>query len=467
MTKSIITGILAMAVAGSVHAQEFGIELGGGFQGLQYDIPHGKSDLQFGGSIGFHYTYPIAKHWGLLTGITGGYYSTKASMQNSIYTTPVIDDLGSAVLYNVHTTDYRETQSFFAAGIPVMLQYHCDLPKKMQWYMNFGGKVMLPFSTKVKASAQQIRTTGYYPDFGIEVSDVPEHGFGTLTDWKGNSAPDLKPTVTLSAATGVSFPAGNKKRLYVGVYADYGINNMLKTENAAGNAPITYNTADVNAVQSVSVLNTTNIDKAKLLGFGLQVKLGFGNMKEIKSAKDIRAEKEEQQAELQQAKEDALQAEIQQAKDAAMQAKDAAVQARDAAIQTKENMEREKADAARKSLLSQQERSVLEQPINFGNIGNTTIPEDAKPHLDDVAYILQKHPDMSVNLTGHTCNIGTETENRKIGSKRARAVADYLREQGVARRQMKTSSAGDTQPIAPETSEENRKKNRRVGIVVN
>jgi outer membrane protein OmpA-like peptidoglycan-associated protein len=54
-----------------------------------------------------------------------------------------------------------------------------------------------------------------------------------------------------------------------------------------------------------------------------------------------------------------------------------------------------------------------------------------------------------------------------IGLRRAEAAKAYLVEKGVAPERIQTVSKGETEPIVPNIGEENRRKNRRVKIVMN
>jgi hypothetical protein len=43
-----------------------------------------------------------------------------------------------------------------------------------------GGKVFVPFNSNIRVSAKQLTLSGYYPDFNVDVSSLPQHGFGTI-----------------------------------------------------------------------------------------------------------------------------------------------------------------------------------------------------------------------------------------------------------------------------------------------
>lgn len=442
MTSKIVTiGICLLMCSFKGQSQEFGVELNGGLQGLSFDIAGGgQSKPQAGGSVGVHYIFPLSSHFGLLTGIGCGYYNTKASPQNdATYSSWQIDNTGSAFQYNVSTKGYSETQRFFAANIPVMLHYH-TVGNNTQWYLNAGAKFILPFNAKIKAEAQQLDLSGYYPDFNVEVFNVPQHGFATLNNWQSTRNIELKPTATISASTGVSFKMGERMRLYTGVYLDYGLTEMKKADNY--NSLIGYNSAGTVNPMAGGVFSLGNTGQAKLFACGLQVKLGL----ERRKAKPVQQPSPEPMQQV------------------------TAQPATPPQEQPKQPVQEEIVQAPPQPIpmpvMSVADSLVFKQPVTFGVLGQTTIPENAYPRLDSMATILNKYPGTQLEIVGHTCNIGSENENIKVGEERAKAVAAYLQNKGISSDRMHVRSAGLSDPIVPNNSSFNRQVNRRVTIIL-
>ncbi len=80
---------------------------------------------------------------------------------------------------------------------------------------------------------------------------------------------------------------------------------------------------------------------------------------------------------------------------------------------------------------------------------------------------LQKYPNKTVQIIGHTDDVGKAKANIWYGQQRANNVMKYLITQGVAKNKIKALSEGESNPIAPNDTEENRAKNRRIEIIVN
>ncbi len=69
-------------------------------------------------------------------------------------------------------------------------------------------------------------------------------------------------------------------------------------------------------------------------------------------------------------------------------------------------------------------------------------------------------------MAGHTDNVGDARLNLALSEHRALVVTHYLQRKGVAEGRIKAQGYGGTRPIAPNTTETERAKNRRVEFVV-
>ncbi|MCC5944035.1 MAG: OmpA family protein [Bernardetiaceae bacterium] len=86
--------------------------------------------------------------------------------------------------------------------------------------------------------------------------------------------------------------------------------------------------------------------------------------------------------------------------------------------------------------------------------------------LEQLSRTMKKYPNMRIRLEGHTDNVGTQSLNMKLAAERIQAVKDVLIREGIAEKRIEMRAFGPTRPIAPNDSEENRKRNRRVEIVI-
>lgn len=111
----------------------------------------------------------------------------------------------------------------------------------------------------------------------------------------------------------------------------------------------------------------------------------------------------------------------------------------------------------------------LAEQVMF-NIGRDEILPKAKVHLDKISKILKPIPN-NVRIEGHTCNIPIHTaqfpSNWELSTTRATNVTRYLIEQtNFSPVRISAAGYGEYHPVAPNNTEENKKLNRRVDIVV-
>jgi outer membrane protein OmpA-like peptidoglycan-associated protein len=71
-----------------------------------------------------------------------------------------------------------------------------------------------------------------------------------------------------------------------------------------------------------------------------------------------------------------------------------------------------------------------------------------------------------LELAGHTDNVGNEADNLKLSGNRAKAVYDYLISKGADKTRLSFKGYGKSQPVADNTNEEGRAKNRRLEVKV-
>ncbi|MEO8679903.1 MAG: OmpA family protein [Vicinamibacterales bacterium] len=94
--------------------------------------------------------------------------------------------------------------------------------------------------------------------------------------------------------------------------------------------------------------------------------------------------------------------------------------------------------------------------------GQATITPASDAVLNDVLAVLTANADWKLRIEGHTDNVGDKAANLKLSNARAAAVAAWLTSKGVAAARLSAVGLGDTQPVAPNTTDDGKAKNRRV-----
>jgi outer membrane protein OmpA-like peptidoglycan-associated protein len=103
--------------------------------------------------------------------------------------------------------------------------------------------------------------------------------------------------------------------------------------------------------------------------------------------------------------------------------------------------------------------------INFER-AKADLTADSAQTLRDLAQIANACPSFRIQIEGHTDAEGTDERNQRLSDRRARAVADFLSQNGVDSRRLATVGYGATRPIADNATAEGRAKNRRIEFTV-
>lgn len=115
-------------------------------------------------------------------------------------------------------------------------------------------------------------------------------------------------------------------------------------------------------------------------------------------------------------------------------------------------------------------KDVKDKVLNLKNInfetGSDKLTADSHYELDNLAAALKANPKLTIGLSGHTDNVGEAKMNLDLSNRRAAAAMKYLVEHGIIANRLKASGFGDTKPIAPNDSDENKAKNRRTECAI-
>ncbi|MGH8161294.1 MAG: OmpA family protein, partial [Gammaproteobacteria bacterium] len=101
--------------------------------------------------------------------------------------------------------------------------------------------------------------------------------------------------------------------------------------------------------------------------------------------------------------------------------------------------------------------------IHF-DFNKATLRPDSTPVLKQVLALLQGDPTLQLEIGGNTDNVGTKAYNLTLSDQRAKAVEDWLVTHGIAASRLTAQGYGETRPLVPNTSPQNRAKNRRVEL---
>jgi len=98
----------------------------------------------------------------------------------------------------------------------------------------------------------------------------------------------------------------------------------------------------------------------------------------------------------------------------------------------------------------------------FFESNSATIRKSSAPTLDEAARIFREFPDIRVEISGHTDNVGKAEYNTELSRRRTEAVKQYLIDRGVEGGRIVTRGAGPEEPIADNATAAGRARNRRI-----
>ena len=108
--------------------------------------------------------------------------------------------------------------------------------------------------------------------------------------------------------------------------------------------------------------------------------------------------------------------------------------------------------------------------LTLGDVLFATGRADLKPgaiaDVDRLVTFLNKYPDRTVIIEGHTDNVGNTESNQLLSQNRADSVRSYLTQRGVDPGRIQTKGMGESVPVASNDTAGGKQQNRRVEIIV-
>lgn len=110
-------------------------------------------------------------------------------------------------------------------------------------------------------------------------------------------------------------------------------------------------------------------------------------------------------------------------------------------------------------------KSITLDNVEF-ETNSAQITRDSYPYLDDLADYLAFDTGLRIEISGHTDNVGNDDYNLTLSQKRANSIRTYLIGKGISGDRIVARGYGENQPIADNSTEEGRKRNRRIEVHV-
>ena len=455
------------------------------------------------GAIGINYYF---LPWlGVGTGAQLSNYANKSSVVWG-WDYSATDAQGDKYTFTAKPVGIEEKQEMYMLEIPLNVRFRV-IERNVGFHGAIGVKFGVPVKDYYRSSGGTIQNQVYYPDFDLLLDkNIP----GVLEDITVNATQQKitglnKLNCGAYAEIGMLFRLHQRIDLMLAVAGTYYLNDVMKgaTANPLGfndpSLPTDYYPSPFTSAYN-GVLSSNEVQQ--LHPWSLQLKLGLSinaGQTVAKHAYDDpewgahHAECEAKRAAKKNAKnapaeepapvvepvpepvvEPVVEPEpVPAAPDT--EAIEKARAAEEAAKAAKAAEEKRKAEEAAKAAAEEAKRieeqrdaeAITHTKVTAYKLNSHELSEESKAELDHAAQVLAKHPNWTIEVRGHCCDLGSERANNRIGQERANEAKKYLVKQGVDESRITATCMGSTQPLVPNDSPEHRALNRRVEIVIN
>lgn len=250
--------------------QEFSISLGGPFSfikssGVNYVPGNGVN-------AGLRYSYYLNEGVSLGVGVE---YQTYTSDSKSGYIYGqynTVDAENEAFQFRYRLTNLREEQKLTYINVPLNIQF--ETPGTSKLYVAAGAKIGFASSGTYQSTIGNSTTSGYYPQYNVELFSPAFAGFANVNDLKTPER-DLDTKVSYSATfeTGLKQELGNRNSIYIGVYLDYGLNDIYDKKESKN--LVQYNSELPVELQYNSVFDSGVARNMRLVSYGLKIRFAI------------------------------------------------------------------------------------------------------------------------------------------------------------------------------------------------
>ena len=468
---------------------EFFTWVGGGFSSLNAFPTFGDRDYRFGGILGLGYAYHFNPHWALSLGAEIALYNMQVQVSDLNDDYVAQDPDGEDIRYITKIDGYTEKERLYQLNIPLQLWFKTEINGRGdELYLSLGGKFGVPISSNYTSQDAHFQASGYYPSTNQTLYDQRDLGYGD------NSGKTLKEKLNFdfsyigSAEAGIKWNLNSPRyNLYTGVYFDYGINDILKKND---NSFLEYDQKFPDRFRTNSVLTSqytqqgeTNSfsDRVSVVALGLKVRFGFNLCSAEKSKREKAVKAEKPKTEKPKVEKPKVEKPVEQPKKAETPAPEPAPDRKNVkpidytpAPEPKEKEPYYKSDplleAEMKRAASEYGKlaDVVVLQIEGYEANQSKLSPIMEKIVDDKIRMLQKYNNENyvIICEGHTCDLGRDEFNLNLGQSRAEAISEYLMTKGFNSENLVATSKGKLSPIVPNSSEANRKINRRVVFLI-
>ncbi len=445
--KRISLILLGLSLSGFLFGQSelLTLSVGGGLHSLKHDpkFPDknelgecfGKGKLSAGGTFSVRYQHFFKdKHWGLGTGADVSYY-TATSCLDGIDKNTIFDQFNSENYENsFEFIGWEERQRSLTLEIPLGVYFRTDFTEKLGFVVGLGPKFIMPLRSRFEIKEGTYEITGYYPGDNVTFEHLEHHGFYDNSP-RFKDGISTRPVFAAYVEAGLNIKFTEKVYGYVGAYFNYGITDMAKTHEVIANV-----IKDDFRGGYQGLLNSTAVDQANYMAAGLKIGVTLPFGKRVEEPIDSTLLEEPMP----------LTALVEPADTSAIL---------DSTVAASIEID---PDDYRRALSALGD---INNTVHF-KLGSAKLikSKTLQSGINQVAEFMQKYPTVKLEVDGHTCILGSEQTNNKLGIARANSLIDPLIKAGAPKDNIVTTSKSYHEPVASNVAETGRELNRRAVV---
>lgn len=251
--------------------QEFSISVGGPFSFIKA-ASVGQSVNGNGISAGLRYSYYLNEGLSIGIGVEYQTYSSDFKFGSLSGQYNSVDAENEAFQFRYRAANYREEQKMGYINVPIGIQF--ETPGTSKLYVAAGAKIGFASSGNYQSTISNLTTSGYYPQFNVELFSPAFAGFAS-TDNVKTPEQNLNNKVSYSATfeTGLKQVISNRNSIYIGAYLDYGLNDVYN-KNTANNL-VQYNPELPVVLKYNSVSSSGFVTNGRLVSYGLKLRVAL------------------------------------------------------------------------------------------------------------------------------------------------------------------------------------------------
>lgn len=271
--KNIYGFMLVVLSCTTSFAQEVDFSIGGYFtNSLKTDSTY-DTNASLGYQIGVGYRYYLNPQWSLGAEINYK-YSKLDFIQRNVKENWSVIDIENHDYEFIYNSKYRkESVSFNTFQIPLTIQY--ETKGTVKWYIRSGVSIgIITGDSKSKITMNDLHTSGYYKGWDAELHGPHYMGFGAFGNQTQKRNLDLSTRYSWLLETGVKQELGNKQNLYIGVFLDLGLTNLVK-DNKRIDTPISHVNNYDNPLEYHSIWTQEKYKDTNLKDYYIGIKLRY------------------------------------------------------------------------------------------------------------------------------------------------------------------------------------------------